>query len=265
MLRVPAGDGSEVHAREAGAGSPIVIVPGGLDDGRSWERVVEQLAQKFRVLTLHRRMYRLDLPPLPAAGSTAREANDVIQLVHEAKAPVMLVGHSSGAVIALEALAAAPELFARAVLYEPPLVTDLPLGSAGAAERARQALDAGRLAGAMAIFFREVVRVPAWMAILSSPFVARSKRLRPFIPGQIRDLEAPLALGDRRREYARIQLPLLLVGGQRSPRHLAQRLDALQAALPRAERVMLKKQGHAAHVQAPVLLAEQIASFARRV
>jgi len=36
----------------------------------------------------------------------------------------VLVGHSSGAVLALEALAAAPELFSAGVLYEPPLIID---------------------------------------------------------------------------------------------------------------------------------------------
>ena len=40
----------------------------------------------------------------------------------------VLVGHSSGAVLALEALAAGPGQFAGAFIYEPPLVLDRPLG-----------------------------------------------------------------------------------------------------------------------------------------
>jgi alpha-beta hydrolase superfamily lysophospholipase len=39
---------------------------------------------------------------------------------------VALAGHSSGAVVALEALAAEPGVFAGAVLYEPPVATGPP-------------------------------------------------------------------------------------------------------------------------------------------
>ncbi|MCG5220199.1 hypothetical protein [Streptosporangium sp. KLBMP 9127] len=56
---------------------------------------------------------------------------------------------------------------------------------------------------------------------------------------------------------------LLLLGGDRSPAHLGERLDALAGALPRAKRVVLSGQGHSAHASAPAELAATIESFAQ--
>jgi pimeloyl-ACP methyl ester carboxylesterase len=68
---------------------------------------------------LHRRQYRLDIK---RACSIAQEAEDVLAIARVIGDPVLLVGHSSGGVVALEALAALPSTFAGAVLYEPPVV-----------------------------------------------------------------------------------------------------------------------------------------------
>jgi pimeloyl-ACP methyl ester carboxylesterase len=47
-------------------------------------------------------------------------------------------------------------------------------------------------------------------------------------------------LGVRLDVYARIEVPTVLLGGDRSPAHLGERLDALARALPRAEKVVLR-------------------------
>jgi hypothetical protein len=88
---------------------------------------------------------------------------------------------------------------------------------------------------------------------------------RRLIPRQIDDNTAIDALGDRRPAYAAIQQPMLLLGGQRSPRHLAERLDALAKVLPRAERVTLRGQGHGANLRAPDEVARVVAAFADRI
>jgi alpha-beta hydrolase superfamily lysophospholipase len=53
------------------------------------------------------------------------EVNDVLAVAATAGEPVVLAGHSSGAVVALEAALASPAQVAGMVLYEPPVaVTD---------------------------------------------------------------------------------------------------------------------------------------------
>jgi hypothetical protein len=128
-----------------------------------------------------------------------------------------------------------------------------------ALERMKAAVATGKPGKAMAIFVRDVVRVPPSVARLVRPAVAASPRLHALAPRQLDDLEAIDRLGVRLDEYARIAVPIVLVGGDRSPAHLGERLDALERTLPHVERVVLHGQGHDAHVtvhRAPVSLSD---------
>lgn len=250
-------DGVEIRALEEGAGPAVLVVPPGLDDGTSWQAVAERLAGRHRVVRLHRRQYRTDL----ASGwSIAQEADDVIALAEALAEPAYLVGHSSGAVVALEAMAAAPARFTGAVLYEPPLHLrpaewDAPIAMARSARS---------LAGKMTIFLRDIVLLPAWQAMPAAIAVTAIPRMRRLVSRQIDDAVAINELGVRLAAYARIELPVVLLGGTRSPRHLLDRLAALGGVLPDATTVMLDGQGHGAHARAPQRVAEVIGSHVPR-
>jgi len=261
VLTVTADDGSEVKAYDEGAGPPILIVHPGLDDGRSYKRVASRLAGRFRVVRVLRPLYRLDRP---GGCSIGYEVDHVLAVAKKLPQPMLLFGHSSGAIIALEALVASPDLFAGAVIYEPPLVVGPPLGG-DAATRAQAALKAGKPSQAMTIFARDVVGVPAAMARLSSLFIAAIPRYRGLIPRQLDDLDAIDALGYRLDAYAGLELPMVLIAGDRSPAHLRERLDALGRAVPHAERVVLHGRGHDANVRAPGDLARIIERQADKV
>jgi pimeloyl-ACP methyl ester carboxylesterase len=90
--------------------------------------------------------------------------------------------------------------------------------------------------------------------------------MRRHTAGQIADDEAIESLGIGLDRYARLDLPVLLLGGERSPANLRVRLDALAGVLPRLDSVViLAKQGHLATMRAPGEVAAVIASFADRV
>ncbi|MCI0670205.1 MAG: alpha/beta hydrolase [Myxococcaceae bacterium] len=177
---------------------------------------------------------------------------------------MLVVGHSSGAVVALEALVALPSMFAGAVIYEPPIVIGPPLGGE-ALSRARAAVVVGKPGRAIAIFLQDIVRIPSLAARLAGVFVAALPRWRAFVPRQIDDVGAIDQLGVRLDAYARIEAPTVLLGGDRSPAHLGERLDALARTLPRAEKVVLHGQGHAANVKAPDALARVVEALADKV
>jgi pimeloyl-ACP methyl ester carboxylesterase len=260
MLTVTCADGTDIRAYDEGRGPVILVAHPGLDDGRSWAKVAAQLAPRFRVVRLHRRQYRLDLPPC----SMAREAEDVVAVATALGEPVVLVGHSSGGVVALEAMAAAPAPFAGAVLYEPPTLL-VPAEWGEQIERSRAAVAAGRPGKAMRLFIRDVVKEPAFVARLAGLLVALHPRYRALAPRQVADAEAIDQLGVRLDAYGAIEVPTVLLGGDRSPAHLGERLDALARTLPRAERVGLAGQGHTAHQSAPAEVARIVAALADRV
>jgi pimeloyl-ACP methyl ester carboxylesterase len=256
-------DGTDVHAVDEGRGPVILILHLGMDDGRSWGKVAALLARRFRVVRLHRRQYRLDIET-GAPATMAQEVDDVLAVVKVTGDPVVLVGHSSGGVVALQALVASPSSFAGAVVYEPPVVIG-PLLGGEALARARTALAAGRLRRAIEIFFRNIVGMSPLLSWLGATRVAVLPRWRQMVGRQLDDVGAIDQLGVRLDAYAGIEVPTVLLGGDRSPRQLVERLDALARVMPRAERVMLPRQGHIAHLTAPKKVAHLIEDHADKV
>jgi pimeloyl-ACP methyl ester carboxylesterase len=242
---------------QEGMGRSILVVHGGMGDRTSWAKVTDHLRDRFRVARIHRRQYRLDVP---RKVTMADETAEVLAAAATLDRPV-IVGHSSGGVLALEAVAAEPGLFAGAVIYEPPVVLDRPLGGQ-AIELARAALAAGRPGTAFAIFLREVAGLRGPMV----PF-AKFAMNRPggaigaVVERQLDDNDAIDELGNRLEAYAKIELPVLLLTGDRSPQHLHDRLAALQAVLPDAQRVTMHGQGHTAERSAPARVAAIVARF----
>lgn len=256
-----AADSTGIRAFDEGDGPVILIIHPGLDDGRSWGKVAAQLSPRFRVVRIVRRHYRLDLA---ADGySISGEVKDVQALAEAVGEPMVIVGHSSGAVVALETLAASPGTFAGAVLFEPPVATGPPdpAGSEALA-LAKAAVAAGKPGKAAQIFIRDIVGMPAFSAWILRPLVGLHPRMQALIPRQISDLDG---VGLRLDVYAQITAPVLLLGGERSPAHLAKSLDALAAVMPDAERVTLARRDHLANRKAPDEVARVIETFARQV
>ncbi|MGW4946274.1 alpha/beta fold hydrolase [Actinoplanes sp. NPDC004185] len=255
-MRALAEDGTEAQAVEEGIGTPILVIHGGMGDRTVWQPVTDLLRDRFRTVRLERRRYRMDLP---GPSTMAQEVGHVAAIAAQLDRPV-LVGHSSGAVVALEALVADPGAYAGAVLYEPPLVIGPPLSDDKLA-RARAAIAQDKPGKALAIFMRDVVRMPAPLAWLAGSFVGRHPEYRQRVVRQLDDNDALDGLGVRLAAYAELKMPILLIGGDKSPRHLTERLDALEQALPHARRLLLHGQGHNAERRAPQRLATAIAKF----
>jgi pimeloyl-ACP methyl ester carboxylesterase len=253
-MEAQARDGSIAEAVDEGMGTPILVVHGGMGDRNTWAPVTDLLRDRFRTVRLHRRQYRLDIEGPPV--TMAQEVEHVSAVAAQLDKP-LLVGHSSGAVLALEALVAEPETYSGAVLYEPPLVIGPPLGGA-AQVAARAAAEAGKPGRAFTIFLRDIVGMPPWIAYAAGFMIGRDRDLATRVPRQLDDNDAIDALGVRLDAYAKIDVPVLLMGGDRSPRHLAERLDALERALPRSRRILLHGQGHMAEEKAPGRVARAI-------
>ncbi len=189
------------------------------------------------------------------------EVAEVVRIAEGCASPVLLVGHSSGGVVALEALAARPDLFLAAAIYEPPVELVGDAMDTRALEASREAIEQRDPARAVLIFTRDIVKLKPIEARIAQLLTRVSPRLRRLAPRQVADNHAIRDLGDRTEAYARIQSPTLLIGGSDSPPHLTRRLDVLEATMPRTTRVRLARQGHAAQERNPEQLAAVIAEF----
>ena len=258
-------DGAKFPVLDEGSGPPMLILHPGSSDAASWDRVARRLTSRFRVLRFERFTYRSD--PTPAAADAMKgEVSDVVAVAEAVDEPVLVVGHSSGGVVALESALVAGSRVAGLVLYEPPVAVTEPLGGAALRE-ARAALDAGDPDQAMTVFLRDIVAVPPLVVSLLRLVPPLWRRQRGYVRAQVADTEAIETLGVGLGRYAALDVPALLVGGGLlSPSKLRGRLEALATALPRADSmVIVKRGGHGMHLSAPGTLSRTIADFADRV
>jgi len=123
------------YAEGPASGPPLLLLHGVTRFGREWEQLVPELAQHWRVLTLDQRGH----------GGSGRAPSylvvdyvaDAVRFVREAVGvPLVLFGHSLGAMVAAAVAAEAPD-FVRAVVLEDPPFHTMGKGIAGSAWEAQ--------------------------------------------------------------------------------------------------------------------------------
>jgi pimeloyl-ACP methyl ester carboxylesterase len=261
LRRLATADPAGVLYQDEGSGPVVLVVHGGLSDESAWAKVAAELVTSFRVVRIRRRLYRTELPADPAMDF-ALEVDDLLALAAEIGQPAVIVGHSSGAIVALETLVRETAPFVGCVVYEPPLVLQSPIGGATGVADTRAALAKGRPGSALRIFITRMVGMPAAMGWLMPALVRMNPTIRSFVPRQIDDTEAINRLGNRLDAYATIGLPVLLLTGGKTPRHLRDRTDQLAEVLPAARPLaVMPGQGHSASERAPAEVARLIRDF----
>src|SRR3954471_2250908 len=190
----------EVVVTDRGAGPAVLLVHAGGSTGAVWNRVAEMLAGAFRVLVYDRPTYRTPTPPRGAAAMEA-EIADLLTVAGAVDEPLVVVGHSSGGVVALEA--ALRRRFAGLLLYEPPLPVDRPIGGA-ALRRARAALDRGDPHEAMLIHARDIVGANRLGVLVFRLVPAIGRPLVEHAAGQVAGDEALESLGVGIDRYAAV-------------------------------------------------------------
>jgi pimeloyl-ACP methyl ester carboxylesterase len=112
-------DGVELAYHERGAGDTLILIHGTGEQSELWGRGLDDLASRHRVIAYDRRGYgRSQHCPVRDYRRHVADAIEVIE--RRGDNPAVLVGHSSGASIALAVAAERPELVRALVLLEPP-------------------------------------------------------------------------------------------------------------------------------------------------
>ncbi len=281
LLTVQASDGTGVLAEVEGEGRVILILHPGMATSKNYAKVAARLARRYRVIRLHRRQYRLDLKTDPLRGSPCtivEEVEHVLTIVKAVGEPVLLFGHSSGGTVALEALVASPSSFVGGMIYEPASMIETAAGlrlgeerierageTSEGLKRARQALMEGRPNRAFGTFMHVVGGLPSILANLVGTLSALFPDYYRLIPCQIDDMEALERLGLRLDAYAKLNLPVAMVGGERSPESLKRIVVAVADVVPSGERIRIGWVGWASHASDPQQLADVMETFAKRV
>lgn len=233
----------------------MLFVHGSAADWTTWSiQLASSLRDSFELVAYNRRA---------DAATVEDHAADAAEVLGDTGEPAIVVGSSFGAVIALELVRTRPELCRAAVLIEPPMAPSDDLAAAPAAflaEFDRRAAEQGGPAAAE--FFLRFVLGDAAFERMPGAFQERAKSKWAEIRA---DSAALLAYRPRYAELPRVDVPVLLVGGDRSATYFRATLDALLAKLPRARLEIVTGAGHMLHAEAPRRFAELVMAFAAEV
>lgn len=256
MKTVTSGDGTLIAYEQGGRGSHLVLVHGTSADSLRWETVRPHLEEHFTVTTMDRR-------GRGGSGDSReyaieREFEDVAAVVNALDAPVLLFGHSYGAICALEAATRTDKL-SGLVLYEPPVKEGESLTSPELLARLEILLAAGDREGVVRTFLAEVPRLsPNEIEILaSSPDWPGRIAAAHTLPREVRSVDA-YRLSD---QVGKLSIPVLLLLGGDSPPVFGRAIAALETILPNSRTVVMPGQKHVAMDTAPDLLVGAVLDF----
>jgi pimeloyl-ACP methyl ester carboxylesterase len=248
-------DGTAIAMECTGTGPSLVIVHGGIGDHTRWKPLFPFLAPHFRVCAMDRRGHRAsgDSPEY----SLQKEAQDVAAVVDSLPGPVFLMGHSYGAVCALEA-AFVTHKISKLVLYEPPVQER---NHSAVASKMESLIRTRQREKALIVFLQEVVMI--------SPVEIEAMRSRPAwanltkgIDAQIRQLRALDAYRFDSKKISSLEIPTLLLTGSKtvSP-DLKRAIEALMVTLPNRRLIVFEGQEHNAMDTIPQKFTEAVSKF----
>ncbi|MGH3147060.1 MAG: alpha/beta fold hydrolase, partial [Rubrobacter sp.] len=240
---VASSDGTPIACWHSGEGSPLVLVHGTAADHGRWGPVLPAFEERFSVCAVDRR---------GRGGSgdsdgyeVEREFEDVAAVVDSYGEPVNLLGHSYGALCALEA-ARLTRNVRMLVLYDPGIeVVGQEMYPREVIERLEELLGKGDRDGVVATTMREVAGLPPETVeyLRSQPAWQARVGAAHTIP---RELRAVKAYGLDPNRFRDLGVPALVLSGGESPAALRRAGEAVDEMLPDSRIVVMPGQGHAA-------------------
>jgi pimeloyl-ACP methyl ester carboxylesterase len=252
MSKVISKDGTTIVFDRSGQGPALIMVTGALADRAAVARSnaaagENNLSRYFTVFAYDRRGRGESGDTLPYA--VEREVEDIDALITEAGGSAFVFGHSSGAVLALEAARLLPTRITKLAVYEPPFIIDSsrPALPEDYVTRLKELVSSGRRGEAVVYFMTTAINVP--------PEGIAQMQNGPMWPA----LEAiehtlvydGLIMGDTQRgnpssiqRWASVTVPTLVMDGGKSPAFMHNAAETLTSILPHAQHRRFAGQDH---------------------
>jgi pimeloyl-ACP methyl ester carboxylesterase len=261
METVTSADGTIIAFDQIGAGPPLVLVSGGACDRGVDARIAEGLAAHFTVLNYDRRGRgdSTDTPPY----AVEREIEDLEVLLAAAGGSPVVVGLSSGGVLAAHAAAAGLSI-GHLVVWEPPFRLDAAAQRAALeyGERLRALLAEGRRGDALELFMTQVgLPAEAIAGIRRSPYWELGERLAPTLAYDAAVMGDGSIPAER---YAAINAPTAVFTGGASPDWFRDAGRAAADAIPGATYRELPGQTHDVHPEVLAPAVRELTAYARQ-
>lgn len=258
VTTVTSTDGTPIAFERSGHGPALALVHGTTADRTRWATLISALIS-------HRTVYAMDRRGRGDSGdadtySIEREFEDVSAVVEAAGDSVDLLGHSFGALCAMEAAVRTGRV-RKLILYEPyfPVEGVGPLYAEGERERFQALIDGGDRELLLSTFMKDLVGLtdaeletmraePSWQGRLAAAHTL------------VREMDEAEYRFDPER-FRSLRSNCLLLVGEKSPPVMKAPSQLLASTLPDSRTVILPGQGHGAISMAPELFAQEVIQF----
>jgi pimeloyl-ACP methyl ester carboxylesterase len=248
-------DGTTIGYRQLGQGPGLLLVHGAMESAQNHMQLAEALADAFTVYLLDRRGRGLS----GAYGKeySVQEDVDDLDALLSSTDTHNVFGVSSGAIICLQAALNLP-IIQRVAIYEPPLSMTRAAANA-ILTRYDEQMAQGKVSAALVTGMKGAQMGPAifnmmpnWLLeILTNQMMAGSDKranghsisegdavsFRALAPTLHYDFQLVSEMSESLDRFSSMPVPVLLLGGSKSPAYLKTSLDMLEKILPDAGRV----------------------------
>jgi len=120
-------EGDELYYKVRGKGKPILFIAPGGGNGDGYYPVAKELSDQYKVITYDRRANTRSTMNFPNDFSICQQSRDALAVLEATgEQSAIVIGNSSGAVIALDMAAVYPEAVHAAIIHEAPVPGILP-------------------------------------------------------------------------------------------------------------------------------------------
>jgi pimeloyl-ACP methyl ester carboxylesterase len=249
MQTVTSKDGTQIAFDRVGAGPALLVVGGATATRAAAQASAKYMGREFTV-------YNFDRRGRGDSGDTApytveREIEDIEALIDDAGGSAFVMGHSSGAVLALRVAGKLGSKVKKLAIYEPPFIIDdsRPPLPADYVEHLNELIAAGRKAAALEYFMTVAVNIPAEYieSMKQSPMWESSVAVAHTIAYD-GEIMGDTMWGDPAslEQFATITTPTLVMDGGESPSFMHNGAETLANILPNAQHRRLPGQDHGA-------------------
>ncbi|MBC7202425.1 MAG: alpha/beta hydrolase [Pusillimonas sp.] len=249
------------HYITAGTGSPnVLLIHGSLCDYRYWRRQLPAFSSVSCTVSPSLRGYwpQMETTHPNPAFSVQQHALDMRTLIEKLspKRPIHILGHSRGALVAMELAAMAPEHVKSLVLADPGFHSSSLPPSHGFQLEAADKLRQGDIEGGLTCFIDSVSGDNTW-ARTTGWFKAMVRENAATMLSQVLEADKEYDLN----RVPRLKCPTLLLGGADSPPRYKHILDILELLLPDVRRATIPLATHGMNLANPKAFNKQAIRF----
>lgn len=262
METIISADGTAIACERSGSGPPLVLVHGSGDVRQFWD-----IAGVRAAFADHYTVYAIDRRGRGDSGdateySLEREAEDVSAVVDAIDKPVVLLGHSSGALYSLEAALRTDNL-RNLILNEPPIaVGDHELEVEEMVAEMSGLLEDGADERVLSLFLQDVAHLtPDELdAVRSTSLWQEMVDAAHTLP---REMQTLAEYEFEPARFAEMTTPTLVLRGGESPPFFKDATQAVADALPNSRLVTIDGHAHESMNTAPDRFIDVVLSFIR--